>query len=164
MPAVGKSTVGVLLAKMNAMAFVDTDLIIQEHERMSLQDVLSKNGPDGLKRIEEHCILSIDQRNAVIATGGSVVYSSTAMQHLKEDGVIVYLQAPLDVIQQRLVNLDSRGVLKRPGQNLEDLYAERMPLYEKYADYIVNAGSGTHETVALDVLTLLAVHPWAPPS
>lgn len=138
MPGCGKSTVGVVLAKAMGYQFLDSDLLIQSRENRLLCEIIEQEGLDGFNRIEEEVNASIRARQTVIATGGSVVYGEAAMKHLKEIGEIVYMKLSLPSVQERLGDLTRRGVSLRPDQTLEDLYYERIPLYEKYADVIVD--------------------------
>lgn len=137
MPGSGKSTVGVLLAKRLGKRFIDTDLLIQEQEGRLLSEIMEEEGTDGFIAIENRINASVSAENAVIAPGGSVVYGREAMEHLKEIGEIVYLKLSYRSVARRLGDLTKRGVVFRPGQTLKALYKERCPLYEKYADYIV---------------------------
>lgn len=155
MPGAGKSTVGVILAKTLGMRFIDTDLIIQESEGRLLQQILDTDGVARFREIEERCILSLAAANAVIATGGSVVYSDAAMRHLKEAGTAVYLRLDYPEIERRIRNIRTRGVLLRPGQSLYDLYRERQPLYERHADVTVDCGGKTAEEVVETIRALL---------
>lgn len=139
MPACGKSTVGVVLAKTLGMAFLDSDILIQEREGDLLQNIIDNKGMDYFLKIEEETINSIDVINCVIATGGSVVYSLSGMQHLAEIGKIVYLKLPLRIIESRLNNINSRGIAMGKNESLQDLYYKRVPLYEQYADCIIEA-------------------------
>lgn len=134
MPGVGKSTLGVLLAKALGMAFIDTDSIIQEHEGRILQEIIDSEGVDGFLKVEERAILGVRAANTVISTGGSVIYSPLAMAHLKHDALTVYLDAPYEDIESRLSNISTRGVVIKPGCSLQDVYNERVPLYKKYSD------------------------------
>jgi shikimate kinase len=154
MPGVGKSTVGVLLAKATSRRFVDTDVVIQSRQRRRLQDLIDSAGLEMFRAVEEQCVCSLDVQDAVIATGGSVVYSDAAMRRLGEIGTIIHLDLDLPALEQRL-NLDSRGVVMRPCQALEDLYAERDPLYRRYARASVNCEGLTHEGVVAAVLNTL---------
>lgn len=147
MPGVGKSTVGVLLAKVTSRSFLDTDVLIQSRERRRLQNILDAEGTSAFRAMEERHILSLDCHGHVIATGGSVVYSDRAMAHLKAAGIVVHLALPLPLLVRRLTDLDSRGVVMGPRQTLRDLYEERRPLYEKYADVTVQCEGRTHEQV-----------------
>lgn len=133
MPGAGKSTVGVVLAKKLGFAFLDSDLLIQSREGKLLHEIIEEQGVEKFWAIEEETNLSIDAGRTVIATGGSVIYGSRAMEHLGQNGVIVYLQLSCEEIARRLGDLNERGVTLREGQTLETLYAERVPLYEKYA-------------------------------
>lgn len=138
MPAVGKSTVGVVVAKRLGKKFIDTDLLIQEQEKKLLREIIAEVGEDGFLKIENQVNRDVDAENAVISPGGSIVYCEEAMQHYKEIGTIVYLQASYQTIKQRIRNPKKRGVVLREGQTLKALYDERCVLFEKYADIIVN--------------------------
>lgn len=139
MPACGKSTIGVVLAKTAGMNFIDTDLLIQQREKMILQDILDARGSEAFLEIEEAVLCGISDENVVISTGGSAVYSEAAMTHLKETGKIIYLSLPLEEIKARLNNIKTRGIAMEAGQTLEDLYEKRIPLYKKYADITIAA-------------------------
>ena len=138
MPGVGKSTIGVVLAKVLGYQFVDADLLIQEAEGELLSELIEENGTDGFIEIENRVNSQIQTHRSVIATGGSVVYGKEAMEHLKSIGTVVYLKQNLRVLQRRLRNLKGRGVVLKEGQTLVDLYKERTVLYEKYADITVD--------------------------
>lgn len=138
MPGAGKSTLGVVLAKILGYEFLDSDLLIQKTEKRRLYQIINEEGPEGFKAIENRVNASIDTESTVIATGGSVVYCSEAMEHLKSIGKVIYLKISLESLTKRLGNLKKRGVLLKEGQNLKDLYEERVPLYEKYADIVVD--------------------------
>ena len=137
MPGAGKSTVGVVLAKKLGFSFLDSDLVIQSREGKLLHEIIGEQGIEKFWTVEEEANLSIDVRRTVIATGGSVIYGGRAMEHLGKIGVIVYLKLSCGEIARRLGDLNERGVTLREGQNLEMLYEERIPLYEKYADITV---------------------------
>lgn len=155
MPGVGKSSIGVILAKELGMQFLDSDLLIQEKEQRLLREILEQDGVDGFLQIEEQVNSSIEAEKAVIATGGSAVYSEKAMRHLKEVGTVVYLKLEYEPLSRRLGNLHNRGVVLRKGQTLMDLYAERSELYEKYADYIIDeTGRDMEQTLAAVIYTL----------
>ncbi|MGI6011911.1 MAG: shikimate kinase [Ruminococcus sp.] len=148
MPAVGKSTVGVILAKELGYQFLDSDLLIQQKEGKLLKDIIASKGTEGFISVENAVNASIEAERSVIATGGSVVYGKEAMAHLREIGEIIYLKISYACLEARLHNLRGRGVVLRKGQTLYDIYEERTVLYEKYADYIVNAdGKGIEETL-----------------
>ncbi len=138
MPGVGKSTLGVVLAKVLGYQFLDTDLLIQKQENRRLYQIIEQEGADGFKAIENCVNASITAENTVISTGGSVVYCEEAMKHLKSVGTVVYLKLSLEPLSRRLGNLKGRGVLLKEGQTLKDLYEERVPLYEKYADMVLD--------------------------
>ena len=152
MPGCGKSTVGVLLAKAVCKRFLDTDLLIQQREKKPLQVIINTRGNLFFADCEEQAILAIRQRGQVIATGGSVVYSDRAMLHLKSLGTVVFLDTPFPEIKKRLWNLKTRGIVLKKGQTLEDMYNERRPLYEKYADVAVHTGRMKTEQVVQTVV------------
>jgi shikimate kinase len=152
MPGSGKSTVGVVLAKRTERDFVDTDVIIQTLQQRSLQEIVDSDGHVALRRIEEEVLLSLSVRNHVIATGGSAAYSDAAMNHLKSDGIIVFLDADLPTLESRVHDFGTRGLAKRPGQSFAELYEERLPLYTKYADITVKCEDLTHEEVCARIV------------
>jgi shikimate kinase len=152
MPGSGKSTVGVVLAKQTARGFIDTDVIIQTSQGRSLQDIVDRDGYMVLRRLEEETLLRISFRNHVIATGGSAVYSEAAMVHLKSDGFIVFLDTDLRTLKTRIHDFGTRGLAKSPGQSLDDLYRERLPLYRKYADLVVGCSNLSHEEVCAKII------------
>ena len=154
MPGVGKSTIGVLLAKQLGYSFLDTDILIQAAEGKTLQQLIQKSGISGFCDLEEEYILSVSVNSHVIATGGSVVYGEAAMGHLKADSVIIHLNLSLDRLQKRLGDLDARGVAISPGRGLADLYAERHPLYLKYADHTVATDTLIPDTVVHRIMAL----------
>ena len=149
MPGVGKSTVGVILAKLIGYKFVDTDLIIQEKEKKLLREIISEQGIDGFIETENRILSNIDMKEAVIATGGSVVYGNDAMKKLSEKSIVVYLKLDYNKLKYRLGNIKNRGVVIRNGQSLNGLYKERVPLYEKYADVTIDEnGCNVEKTVS----------------
>ena len=156
MPGCGKSTVGVILAKVLGYAFVDTDLLIQQREGARLEEIIRRAGNDGFLEIEADVCSSLDVRRTVIATGGSAVYSPRAMQHLKETGTVLYLKVSLDELSSRLNDLKERGVVLPEGTTLAELYAERALLYERYADAAVEEGPGGLEETVKKVKEALA--------
>ena len=137
MPAVGKSTVGVVVAKRLGYRFIDTDILIQEEEGKLLKDIIAEKGIDGFLEIEDRINANVIAKHSVISPGGSVVYCENAMKHYKEIGKIVYLKASFETIRRRLKNARRRGVVLKDGQSLKDLYDERVALFEQYADVIV---------------------------
>ncbi|POP32524.1 shikimate kinase [Lactonifactor longoviformis] len=138
MPGVGKSTVGVILAKVLGYQFIDADLVIQQQENRLLREIIEEEGEAGFLNIENRVNASLQAERAVIATGGSVVYCREAMRHLKEIGTVIYLELSYGALKNRLGNLKGRGVVLKEGQDLRGLYDERVPLYEKYADLTIN--------------------------
>lgn len=148
MPGSGKSTAGIVLAKFLGYDFVDTDLLIQEKTGKLLHEIITEKGLEEFKKIEEDINVSVNCRKSIIAPGGSVVYGEKAMKHFKEIGTIVYLKLPYEEVEKRLGNLQSRGVVLKEGQTLLDLYHERVPYYEKYADITVDeTGLTVEETI-----------------
>ena len=137
MPGVGKSCIGVVLAKALGMSFIDSDLVIQEQTGRRLSDIIGEIGRDGFLRLEDEINAGIRAENSVIATGGSAVYGEAAMEHFRRIGTIVYLAIDCRHLEERLGDLDERGVIHDRGQTLADIYAERVPLYERYADVTV---------------------------
>ena len=140
MPGAGKSTLGVVLAKIVKKSFIDADLLIQDQCDKTLQKIIDEKGPDGFIEIEGQVLSGIEAHNCVIATGGSAVYSDEAMRHLAEIGTIVYLQISYESLLARLGDLQERGVVLKGGvgMSLRELFDERKPLYEKYAEITVN--------------------------
>ena len=154
MPAVGKSTVGVVVAKRLGYEFVDTDLLIQKQEKRLLKEIIAQEGNDGFLAIENQVNRDLDVENAVIAPGGSVVYCEEAMEHYKKTGTVVYLKVSYETIDRRIQNAKSRGVVLKEGQTLKDLYEERVCLFEKYADYTICEDELTIEETIGNVLKL----------
>ena len=153
MPACGKSVTGVILAKSLKMNFIDADLLIQQRAGKSLQDIINADGIETFKSIEEEVLNAINVKNTVIATGGSAVYYDSAMRHLKENGVVVYIEASLATIKKRLKNIRTRGVAMEKGQTIDSLYEMRVPLYEKYADCTVRSHRYRAENTVEDIIS-----------
>ncbi|MBQ6588422.1 MAG: shikimate kinase [Butyrivibrio sp.] len=156
MPASGKSTVGVILAKILGYNFIDADIVIQEKEGRKLAEIIETEGIDGFINIENKINSEIEVEKSVISTGGSAVYGKEAMDHYKNIGRVVYLKVSMDVLTKRLSDVKQRGVVMREGQSLVSLYNERTPLHEKYADIVIDEGSKTMEEVVADLLAALA--------
>ena len=152
MPACGKSVTGVILAKSLKMNFLDTDLLIQEEAGKSLQEIINEDGIDAFKTLEEQVLCGVNVENTVIATGGSAVYYEAAMEHLKENGIIVYIEASLSTIRKRLRNIKTRGVAMEKGETIDSLYDKRVPLYEKYADITVRSHRYRAENTVEDII------------
>lgn len=155
MPGAGKSTLGVLLAKLLGTTFIDTDLLIQQRENALLRSIIDQQGIDGFLAIEGAVCAGLQVENAVIATGGSVVYQPEGMENLRRLGTVVYLKLGYKTLSRRLGNLKNRGVVLRPGQTLRMLYDERVPLYEKYAHITVDCGQMDIEHTLQRVLQAL---------
>lgn len=155
MPGVGKSSAGVVLAKILGYEFVDSDLVIQKQEKRLLKDIIATEGNEGFLEIENRINASLDVTNSVIATGGSVIYGEDAMNHLANIGTIVYLRATYQTIASRLSNLTGRGVAIKDGQSLYDLYKERTVLYEKYAEVTIDLDGLTIEETVNKISKLL---------
>ncbi len=148
MPGCGKSTVGVLAAKALMMDFVDTDLLLQRQSGRPLQQMVDELGTEGFANVEEACVCGLQVHKTVIATGGSVALEDEAMQHLKQDGLVVFLQLSYETITRRLKNIRTRGIAMEKGQTLRDLYDLRQPAYLKWADVVLRAdGFGVEQTV-----------------
>jgi shikimate kinase len=156
MPGSGKSTVGVILARLTSRAFVDTDLLIQTATGKPLQEIIDGEGYLALRRIEEEVLLGITCRGHVIATGGSAAYSRRAMAHLKSDGVVVFLDADIATLESRVCDFARRGLAKRADQTFADLFAERLPLYREYANITVGCAGLSHEEVCVRIIDQLA--------
>ena len=148
MPGVGKSTVGVILAKVLGYQFVDADLVIQQQEGKLLREIIEEVGTEGFIQVENRVNAGLECSKTIIATGGSVIYGKEAMEHLKEIGTVVYLEVSFPTLEKRLSDIKGRGVVLKEGQTLYDLYEERTPLYEKYADVrVLEEGLNVEETV-----------------
>jgi shikimate kinase len=152
MPGVGKSTLGVLLAKQLSKTFVDTDLLIQLRQKTTLQTIVDNHGYMRLREVEESEIVRLQEQNAVIATGGSAVYSEKAMKHLRENGTIIYLKLGIAELLKRINDWETRGLAKPKDQSFEDLYKERTALYEKYGEFVVDCSGKTHEEIVAEMV------------
>lgn len=155
MPGAGKSTIGVILAKTRGMKFVDTDIAIQETTGRLLQEIIDTDGPVEFKALEEKTILSLHCHNTIIATGGSAVFSGLAMEYLKSGGIVVYVKVSFDEMARRLRNITTRGIVLMDGQDLRDMYNERIPLYEKYADITLDCSQDDFETCVEKIMGVL---------
>lgn len=163
MPASGKSTVGVVLAKILGLSFMDLDITIQNHMGTTLQRIIDERGPEGFIEVENMVLSGLDCSNTVLATGGSAVYSDEAMRHLSEQGLVVYLEISYEGVAERIGNLDVRGVVMRDDsvRTLRALYDERLPLYEKYAELTVDVdGLQIGESAVLVADTIRACGGW----
>lgn len=151
MPGAGKSTVGVLLAKRAALDFVDTDVLIQTAQQRTLQAIVDTDGQAALRKIEEGILLGLTRQHCVIATGGSAVYSELAMQHLKAAGVVVFLDVDIATLESRVKDFSERGLAKDPDQTFAQLFAERLPLYQKYADITIKSVGQSPEDLCAEI-------------
>jgi shikimate kinase len=147
MPGSGKSTIGVLLAKSLLMPFIDTDLLIQQKENRFLQDIINNEGIEKFLAVEETIILNLKATNHIIATGGSVILKDSAVQALKFNGILIYLQLTFSEIEKRISNITTRGIAKLKSQSLLDIYIERIPLYEKYSDITIQCSNKDTEEI-----------------
>lgn len=155
MPASGKSTIGVLLAKALGKNFIDTDLIIQQNYNCQLQSLLDNVGLKNFRTIEAETIKSLDCLNCVIATGGSAVYNDDAMNKLKQGGVVVYLSIKIETILKRLTDIQTRGLVISKEQTIEQLYDIRKPLYQRYADITIDTNGLSHEQTVAKIISRL---------
>lgn len=154
MPGCGKSTIGVLLAKSMLCDFIDTDLIIQNTYHKSLCQIIADDGLAGFKQKEDEILKGVKCDNSVIATGGSAVYCENGMKSLKKNGKVIYLKLTPDVIKKRINNITTRGIAMEDGCTIDDLYLERAPLYEKYADYTIECEGLTAEECVTKITAL----------
>lgn len=152
MPGAGKSTVGLILAKLTSRDFIDTDVLIQISQGRLLQNIVDTEGHIALRRIEEKIILGLRCHHHVIATGGSAVYSPVAMEHLKSGGIVIFLDVDLLTLRSRIHDFDTRGLAKRPDQSFSDLFEERIILYRKYADITVDCVDLSQEDVCAQII------------
>lgn len=157
MPGCGKSTCGVLIAKILCKDFVDTDLVIQKNEGASLQSIIDKKGSDYFAIAEEFAICNLIAENAVIATGGSAVYSDKAMEYLKENAIIIYLHISFDTMLKRIVNMSDRGILLKNGETIESMFKEREPLYEKYANIVIDCDGKEIEDTVSEIIRSITI-------
>ncbi len=156
MPGAGKSTIGIILAKNLAMGFIDTDVLIQINHQKTLQQILDESGHLHLRDIEETEILKLNIDNHVIATGGSAVYSETAMEHLKRISKIIFLDVGLETLKKRIHNFETRGIAKAKNQTFEALFEERRRLYRKYADVTIDGNLLNQELLAIQIAESLS--------
>ncbi len=159
MPGSGKSTVGVLLAKRIGLAFVDTDLLIQEQEQATLAEIIARSSPFALREIEEQVLLDMPITDSVISTGGSVIYSPAIMTRLIDVSTVVYLRARLDTVEYRISLAPDRGIASPGNHTLEDVYNERVPLYEQYSSLVVDVDTDTPETIIGRIISELDALP-----
>ena len=151
MPGAGKSTVGVLLAKRLGYNFVDTDLLLQSQQQCRLQQIIAGEGLENFKAIEEQVLIELTTTHSVVATGGSAVYSERAMERLRKLGQLVFIDIPLEELLGRVSDMDNRGLVIGPNETYENLYKERLPLYQKYAEVTISGDGMTVEAVAAEI-------------
>ncbi len=151
MPGAGKSTVGIILAKNMGLSFIDTDILIQINNQKTLQEILDAKGHMNLRAVEEREILKINIASHVISTGGSVVYSKAAMDHLRDISTVIHLDAGFATLEERINNFETRGIAKDRDQTFFDLYTERQILYRKYADLTVDTDGFAQDEVARQI-------------
>ena len=157
MPSCGKSCMGRAISKKLGMKNVDSDRLIEKKYGKRLYEIIEDVGIDGFMKIEEEVLLSISEDNIILSTGGSAVYSSSAMEHLKQMGKLVYLYCSYGVIKARLGDFSKRGIVLKSGQTLRELYDERKALYEKYADIIVDCSGRHYSAYQRRVITAISV-------
>ena len=155
MPASGKSTVGVILAKVTGKNFIDADIVIQNKTGKKLSEIIEEKGVDGFVETENRINSNIEAENSVIATGGSAVYGLEEMKHFKQIGTVIYLKVNFNSLKVRLGNIKERGVVVKKGQTLKDIYDERIPLYEKYADITVDESGKNVEDIVSEIVDLI---------
>lgn len=155
MPGSGKSTLGVLLAKALGMDFIDTDILIQQQENNLLQTIIDTQGIETFLQIEEAVISNLKTEDCIIATGGSAVYSPKAMNALKENGTVVYLHATYMEVKKRITNITTRGIVVKSGNTLKSAYDERLPLYEKYGDIVIDCSDKDVESCIAEIMETL---------
>ena len=151
MPGVGKSTAGVVAAKLTGYQFLDSDLVIMQRDGRLLREIIEQDGVEGFLSIENRVNASISAHNTIIATGGSVVFGDGAMYHLSSIGTIVYLRASYETVASRVTDLKGRGVAMKPAQTLREIYEERKDLYEKFADHIIDVDEQSIEATAKEL-------------
>ncbi|HXE95259.1 MAG TPA: shikimate kinase [Dongiaceae bacterium] len=159
MPGAGKSTVGVILAKLTSRDFVDTDVLILTSQGRALQDIVDTDGYEVLRNIEEEVLLGLSVKNCVIATGGSAVYSASAMAHLRSDGLVIFLDVDMPTLESRIHDYSTRGLAKRADQNFADMFIERFMLYTRYADITIKCAGLTHEEVCARIMDITKIRP-----
>ncbi len=157
MPGAGKSTIGIILAKYMSLGFIDTDVLIQINQQKSLQEIISESDYLNLRKIEEEEILKINIQNHVIATGGSAVYSRSAMSHLRDISMIIFLKVEYEEIKKRIRNFKSRGIAKHKDQTFRDLFNERQILYHKYAELVIDCNDLDQEEIAEIILSKVLI-------
>ena len=153
MPGAGKSTVGVVVAKLLCKTFIDADLLIQNREGKRLHKIIDEIGNEGFLKLENDTLVNLDVHNSVISTGGSAIFGKEAMEHLKKMSTVVYIKVSYETLEKRLKSLKRRGVIFEEGQTLKDIYDIRTPLYEKYADLVIESDNDSDiQDVAMKII------------
>ena len=142
MAGAGKSSIGRMLANYLKFDLIDSDQLIETHQNKSLQEVLVENGVQKFKKIEEAAILSVEFNQTVLATGGSAIFSKKAMNHIKTNSSVIYLEVSFEDIMDRVPDFSNRGFIKEPDQTMEHAFHERENKYREFADYIVTNNEG----------------------
>lgn len=158
MPGCGKSTIGLMTADLLDMSFIDTDKVMEQMIKKNLQMIIDNEGIEKAVAIEEEAILSVHVKNFVIATGGSAIYSSKAIEHLKSNGIMIYLSVPFEILEKRVKNVETRGIVMKKGQSFNDLYNERIPLYKSYSDIIIDCLDKDKKTIANIIVEKVKFH------
>jgi shikimate kinase len=151
MPGAGKSTVGVVLAKILGFSFLDSDLLIQQEEGKLLYELIDLYKIEGFLKIEDRINANIETKRCVIATGGSAIYGKKAMEHFQKNGILIYLELSYESLKKRLGDLNKRGVTLKKDQSLKELYKERIPLYEKYANVTIHCDQKPIREIAQEI-------------
>ncbi|GMQ58531.1 shikimate kinase [Vallitalea sediminicola] len=151
MPGAGKSTIGVVLAKTLGFTFIDSDLVIQKRENRLLQEIIDDIGMEKFLDVEKEAVLSIDASKSVIATGGSVIFRDESIEHLKQSGNIIYLKVSYEEIETRVDNITTRGIAMAKGHTLSDVYDQRVKVYEKYANIVIDCDNKSLEEIVKDI-------------
>lgn len=144
MPGAGKTCMGKAISRKMKMSVIDGDRLIEKRTGRKLQNIIDEDGIEAFKKIEEETLLSINDDNVIITPGGSAIYYDSVMNHLKKDGIIVYLYVSPEVLIERLGDFSKRGVVLEDGKTIFDLYNERAPLLEKYADVTVRCNGNKY--------------------
>lgn len=135
MSGVGKTTLGKILAKKLTLQFIDVDDEMENREQRSIYEILTQSGEDYFLKIEEGVCLNLNLNSpSIISTGGSMIYCSKAMNFLKLNSIIIFLESPLNIIKQQTKNLHTRGIVGLKDNTYEALFEQRKTLYKKYAD------------------------------
>ena len=155
MPGSGKSTVGAMLARALGLELVDADGLIEAQEQQTLQQIMDTRGNAVFRAIEEQVLTQMPLFSSVISTGGSVIYSEKIMARLSAHSTVVYLRARFETIEYRVSLAPHRGIASDGEQTLRDLYEERVPLYERYGNIVVDCDDVTPEQITATIIQQL---------